>query len=172
MTGALHIEVVNHLHGLAAAAVCLLAGGKHVAAGAITPVVALRIGAGISIATGMAPCNCLVGLAFCPRGGRVWALQNQDGNSTLTLIDPEGGTVSNPIPCAVPSASRGYDDVVFRLDGVFLSSTNPVSGTDPTTVLVQQDSNPIVWQPTLQMGALGNQSDDPTDWSSDLSERS
>src|SRR5215467_8677516 len=54
------------------------------------------------------------GLKVDPRTGLVWALQNQDGNSTLSLIDPKKHTVSGPIPYAVASSIRGYDDVVFR----------------------------------------------------------
>ncbi len=95
------------------------------------------------------------GLKVDPSTGQVWALQNQDGNSTLTLIDPEDGTVSQAIPYAVQSATRGYDDVAFRLDEVFLSYTNPAASSDPTIVLVREDSNPITWEPILQMGALG-----------------
>src|SRR5262252_6220807 len=34
------------------------------------------------------------GLKIEPRTGLVWALQNQDGNSALTLIDPLHGTTS------------------------------------------------------------------------------
>jgi DNA-binding beta-propeller fold protein YncE len=107
------------------------------------------------------------GLKFDPATGQVWALQNQDGNSTLTLIDPEDGTVSQPIPYAVTSPARGIDDVAFRLDEVFLSYTNPVNATDPTIVVVQEDTNPIAWQPILQKGALGTnlatgQSNQPT----------
>ena len=53
------------------------------------------------------------GLKVNPYTGQIWALQNQDGNSTLTLIDTEGGTVSKAVPYAVKSATRGIDDVVF-----------------------------------------------------------
>ena len=75
------------------------------------------------------------GLKVDPVTGRIWALQNQDGNSTLTIIDPETGSVSDPISYKVPSSSQGYDDVVFRDGKVFLSYTNPpgTSG-DPTVV--------------------------------------
>src|SRR5215472_12754738 len=37
------------------------------------------------------------GLKVDPRTGLVWALQNQDGNSTLSLIDPKAHAVSGPI---------------------------------------------------------------------------
>jgi hypothetical protein len=95
------------------------------------------------------------GLKVDPRTGRVWALQNQDGNSTLSLINPKAHTVSGPIPYAVTSAAQGYDDVVFRSDQVFLSYTNPVAPTDPTIQLLQNGSNPLVVTPILLMGATG-----------------
>ena len=95
------------------------------------------------------------GLKVDPRTGRVWALQNQDGNSTLSVINPKTHTVSGPIPYAVKSAAQGYDDVVFRGDQVFLSYTNPVAPTDPTIQLLQNGSNPLVVIPILTMGATG-----------------
>src|SRR3974390_1197825 len=95
------------------------------------------------------------GLKVDPRTGLVWALQNQDGNSTLSLIDPKAHTVSGPIAYAVASAMQGYDDVVFRCDQVFLSYTNPAVSTDPTIQLLQNGSNPLVVTPVLTMGATG-----------------
>jgi hypothetical protein len=95
------------------------------------------------------------GLKVDPRTGLVWALQNQDGNSTLSLINPKTGSVAGPIPYAVKSATQGYDDVVFRSDQVFLSYTNPVAPTDPTIQLLQNGSNPLVVTPVLLKGATG-----------------
>jgi len=95
------------------------------------------------------------GLKVDPETGLVWALQNQDGNSTLTLIDPKAKTISAPIPYAVTSSTHGYDDVVFRFDKVFLSYTNPASPTDPTIQLLQNGSDPLVVTPILLMGATG-----------------
>jgi hypothetical protein len=95
------------------------------------------------------------GLKVDPRTGSVWALQNQDGNSTLSLINPNAQTVSSPIHYAVTSATQGYDDVVFRVDQVFLSYTNPVAPTDPTIQLLQNGSNPLAVTPVLLMGATG-----------------
>ncbi len=95
------------------------------------------------------------GLKVDPRTGRVWALQNQDGNSTLSLINPKTHAVTGPTPYAVTSTTRGYDDVVFRGDQVFLSYTNPVSPTDPTIQLLQNGSHPLVVTPILTMGATG-----------------
>ncbi len=95
------------------------------------------------------------GLKLDPRIGRVWALQNQDGNSTLSLIKPKAQTVTGPIPYAVKSATQGYDDVVFRADQVFLSYTNPASDADPIIQLLENGSNPLAVTPILLRGTLG-----------------
>jgi hypothetical protein len=95
------------------------------------------------------------GLKVDPRTGRVWALQNQDGNSTLSLINPKTHTVTGPIPYAVKSATQGFDDVVFRGNQVFMSYTNPVAPTDPTIQLLQNGSSPLVVTPILTMGTTG-----------------
>jgi len=95
------------------------------------------------------------GLKVDPRTGLVWALQNQDGNSTLSLINSKRHTVTGPIPYAVKSSVHGYDDVVFRLNQVFLSYTNPAAPTDPTIQLLQNASNPLAVTPILLMGATG-----------------
>jgi hypothetical protein len=42
------------------------------------------------------------GLKFNPYTGQIWALQNQDGNSTLTLIDPVTHKVTGPLSFANP----------------------------------------------------------------------
>src|ERR1700686_5464720 len=61
------------------------------------------------------------GLKFDPVTEKLWALQNQDGNSPLTIIDPATHHVSKPLHYADTSASRGNDDVVFQDGKVFLS---------------------------------------------------
>jgi hypothetical protein len=64
--------------------------------------------------------------------GMVWALQNQDANSALTVVDPKtnatasytyGSTYTN-------SATRGFDDVVFTKGNIYISQTNPAGATD------------------------------------------
>jgi hypothetical protein len=75
------------------------------------------------------------GLRIDP-SGLVWALQNNDGNSALTVINPVtnattaytyGSTYTNV-------ANRGFDDVEFLNGMAYLSETNPTSGTDPVIV--------------------------------------
>ncbi len=96
------------------------------------------------------------GLKVNPISGLVWALQNQDGNSTLTLIDPvKGITSGSPIPYAVQSTTRGYDEPVFRGNRVFLSYTNPTGPGDATIQVLSSSSSPIKVNTVLTMGATG-----------------
>jgi len=95
------------------------------------------------------------GLKVDPRTGLVWALQNQDGNSTLSLIDPKDRTITGPIPYSVTSSMHGYDDVVFRGNQVFQSYTNPAASTDPIIQLLQNGSDPLVVSPIVLRGTTG-----------------
>jgi hypothetical protein len=88
------------------------------------------------------------GLKVNPATGAVWALQNQDGNATLSLINPTTNTVSGPLSYASPpyvygpSSARGYDDVAFLGGKVYLSYTNPVNPTDPVLQILNNGDNP------------------------------
>ena len=96
------------------------------------------------------------GLKIDPNTGLVWAMQNQDGNSTLTLIDPKHGiTPDSPLRYAVTSPTNGYDDVVFQGQKIFLSYTNPAGPGDPTIQLLENRSAPLEVSPVLTMGAIG-----------------
>jgi hypothetical protein len=75
------------------------------------------------------------GLRIAPNG-LVWALQNNDGNSALTVINPTtnattaytyGSTYTNV-------ANRGFDDVEFLNGVAYISETNPTGATDPIIV--------------------------------------
>ena len=82
-------------------------------------------------------------MKFNPTTGVVWALQNNDANATLSLIDPTTHLVSGPFMYAAPpyaygpnsgpnaNNGRGFDDVAFLNGQVYLSYTNPPSPTDP-----------------------------------------
>src|SRR5579863_4545451 len=48
------------------------------------------------------------GLRYDDERGLIWVLQNQDGNSVLTLMDSKGKQTT--LPYAVKSSMRGYDD--------------------------------------------------------------
>jgi predicted secreted protein len=95
------------------------------------------------------------GLKFNPVTKELWALQNQDGNPTLTLIDPKTHTVSDPLSFANSSATRGYDDVVFEGNKVFLSYTNPANTGDPVLVQLMQGDKPTGLLTTKTVLAFG-----------------
>lgn len=88
--------------------------------------------------------------------GRIVALQNQDGNSTVTLINPKTGIVpGSPFTYAVTSATQGYDDIAFLTAGAFVSRTNPASPKDPIIQLLDQVKSPIAVDNILLEGATG-----------------
>src|ERR1700736_2061505 len=98
------------------------------------------------------------GLKFDPYTGQIWALQNQDGNSTLSVINPEDHTVSKPFSYADPSSTRGYDDVVFTHGKEFMSFTNPVNPGDPTLVQLTNGNDPdgaLKTKAILHFGDMG-----------------
>ena len=72
------------------------------------------------------------GLRIDPTG-LVWALQNNDGNSTLTVINPvtNATTLYTYGSSYTNVANRGFDDVEFTQGNTFLSETNPASNSDP-----------------------------------------
>ncbi len=98
------------------------------------------------------------GLKIDPSTGLVWALQNQDGNATLSLINPKTNTVSQPFSYAVTSTSRGYDDVVFQGGNVYESYTNPANVGDPVVQMLAGGDMPngtLKETPILAFGAKG-----------------
>jgi hypothetical protein len=85
------------------------------------------------------------GLKYDPVTGKVWALQNQDDHSELSIIDPITHTVSGPLIYGAPyvyGGGRGYDDVAFLGGKVYLSYTNPTGSTDPVLQSLDQGNTP------------------------------
>ena len=83
-----------------------------------------------------------------PVTGMVWALQNNDGNATLSTINPFTHVVSGPLSYASPpyiygpASGRGYDDLAFLNGQVYLSYTNPVNPTDPVVQVLDNGNTP------------------------------
>ncbi|MBV8909271.1 MAG: PEP-CTERM sorting domain-containing protein [Gammaproteobacteria bacterium] len=88
------------------------------------------------------------GLKYNPVTGMVWVLQNNDGNATLSLINPKTDAVSGPLRFASPpyvygaNSARGYDDVAFLNGKVYLSYTNPVNPADSVLQVLDQGNTP------------------------------
>ncbi|HEX3684933.1 MAG TPA: hypothetical protein VHU83_20515 [Bryobacteraceae bacterium] len=71
--------------------------------------------------------------------GAIWAMQNNDGNSALTVINPATNATApysygTSYTANGNSAGRGFDDAQFLNGQVFMSETNPVNPTDPILV--------------------------------------
>ena len=78
------------------------------------------------------------GLRIDPMG-QAWALQNNDANSALTVINPVTNattayTYGNSYTANGNALTRGFDDAEFLNGNVYLSETNPGSGSDPVIV--------------------------------------
>jgi DNA-binding beta-propeller fold protein YncE len=96
------------------------------------------------------------GLKIDPMTGKLWVLQNQDGNSTLTIIDPTTGKVGAPLNYAVQSSTRGYDDVAFTGGKVYLSHTNPAATGDSVLERLDNGNTPSGVLTTTSILRLGD----------------
>jgi hypothetical protein len=97
------------------------------------------------------------GLRYNASTNQLWALQNQDGNSALTLIDVSTGHMT-PYSYTTTSTTRGYDDVQFVGGKAFLSVTNPPTPSDPNAPVIVQatlGNGTVSVSPVLTFGATG-----------------
>ncbi len=92
------------------------------------------------------------GLKVDPSTHLLWALQNEDGNPNLVVIDPVAGTLTNYTIAAVNGG--GYDDITFLAGNVYLSASNPSlnPNSDPAVVQVTLSGTTASVTPVL----LGN----------------
>ncbi len=77
------------------------------------------------------------GLKVNPYTHALWALQNEDANPRLVVIDPETHERTLYSFQAVPAAGGGYDDIVFRQGKVYLSSSNPANNPNLGPAIVE-----------------------------------
>ncbi len=101
------------------------------------------------------------GVKVDPATGDVWVLQNQDGNSTLSFIDPATNQVSAPLSYTAPyiygaDSTRGYDDAAFIGQKVFLSYTNPVNPGDAVIQRLTNGTAPFGSLQTTDVLRLGD----------------
>jgi hypothetical protein len=102
------------------------------------------------------------GLKVDPSTQLLWALQNEDANANLVIIDPE--THQQTLYTFGPTLhGGGYDDLVFRGCKVYISASNPANNpnTGPAIVSARLDGNYVDVKPVLagDAGAI----DIPTD---------
>ncbi len=90
------------------------------------------------------------GLKVDPQTQELWALQNEDGNPNLVIINPVTGSrklyTFGPTP-----HGGGYDDISFSGQDVFLSASNPLKNpnTAPAIVRAELTGNKVSISPVL-----------------------
>ena len=96
------------------------------------------------------------GLRINPADGSLWALQNEDANANLAVIDLKKGTQTvTQFPSPAPHGG-GYDDVVFTKGATFISASNPANNpnTGPAIVSVDLDGKKLKVTPVLAGEAM------------------
>jgi len=102
------------------------------------------------------------GLRVNPKTNQLWAMQNEDGNPNLVIIDPKNHTQQLYTFGPTPHGG-GYDDIAFRGNDVFLSASNPANNPNPFPAIVKAhlQGSTVVVTPVLSGTATAI--DIPTD---------
>jgi hypothetical protein len=91
------------------------------------------------------------GLKVDPRTSKLWALQNEDANPNLVIIDPVSGTQTAPYTFGPTPHGGGYDDMAFSGNDVFISASNPANNPNdhPAIVRAEISGNMVKVTPVL-----------------------
>ncbi len=81
------------------------------------------------------------GLKVNPQTGDVWALQNEDGNANLQILDPQTLAVKKFYYIGTGPHGGGYDDIVFLNGNVYFSCSNPLHNPNNEPAIVQFTTN-------------------------------
>jgi sugar lactone lactonase YvrE len=95
------------------------------------------------------------GLKVDPQTHLVWALQNEDGNPNLVVIDPAKGTQTQYTFGPVANGG-GFDDITFVGGKVFLSESNPSKDPNTDPAVVEATLNNATHTVTVHTVLLGN----------------
>jgi hypothetical protein len=93
------------------------------------------------------------GLKVDPRTHLVWALQNEDANPNLVVIDPTARTSAQYSFDPVANGG-GFDDITFLGGKVYLSESNPANNPNTAPAVVQVTLNGT--KAAVTMVLLGN----------------
>ena len=76
------------------------------------------------------------GLRYDPTSGKLWSMQNEDGNPNVMLLTPGSLAKSSVLVFSAIPHGGGYDDALFTKGGAFLTASNPGKSpnTDPALV--------------------------------------
>ncbi len=83
------------------------------------------------------------------------AIQNEDANPNIVVIDTSSGTQTLYNFAAKPAHGGGYDDIVIRKGKVYLSASNPANNpnNEPAIVQATLSGNLIAVSPVLEGNA-------------------
>jgi hypothetical protein len=102
------------------------------------------------------------GLRVNPQTKMLWALQNEDGNPNLAIINPRNG--AQRVYTFAPTAhGGGYDDIAFHGDDVFLSASNPSSNPNFSQAVVRATISGSMVNVSEVLNASAVATDIPTD---------
>jgi hypothetical protein len=76
------------------------------------------------------------GLKVDPKTNLLWALQNEDANPNLVIIDPRNWSWKR-YTFAQPAHGGGYDDMSFIGDDVYISCSNPSNNPNTKQAIVK-----------------------------------
>jgi hypothetical protein len=76
------------------------------------------------------------GLKVDPKTNLLWALQNEDANPNLVIIDPRNWSWKR-YTFAKPAHGGGYDDMSFIGDDVYISCSNPSNNPNTKQAIVK-----------------------------------
>ena len=77
------------------------------------------------------------GLKVDPYTGKLWAMQNEDANPNLVIIDPESHEQKLYQFAEPPAAGGGYDDITFRNGHAYFSASNPAKNPNTEPAIVE-----------------------------------
>lgn len=80
------------------------------------------------------------GLKVDPKTNLLWAMQNEDANPNLVIIDPRNWS-SKVYGFAKPAHGGGYDDISFIGDDVYISCSNPSHNPNTKPAIVKATIN-------------------------------
>jgi hypothetical protein len=90
------------------------------------------------------------GLKIDPSTHLLWALQNEDANANLVIINPQNHQ-QKEYTFGPTAHGGGYDDMVFRACKVYISASNPANNpnTGPAIVSARLQGNMVDVEPVL-----------------------
>lgn len=81
------------------------------------------------------------GLKINPQTGDLWALQNEDGNANLQILDAQTLAVKQQFFLGTGAHGGGYDDITFLNGNVYFSCSNPQHNPNNEPAIVQFTSS-------------------------------